>query len=1043
MLYCYFKKCFAGITVLTLLCTTTTYAALRDTTYKAVKPAGLVTGAVVDENNRPIKGATVQIKGKDISVQTDVLGIFSINASVGDVLVFTYANHYVSEVQVTNTNSIKVRMLDRYLQTPEQVDVLYGTTNNSSLLGSMATIYTNQLTTTPATIYEYAFPGQMAGLYTQQNSGFTSPGNANALVSFFGSSPIIVNSHAYLPNDNSEIGITVRGNSREGGVTTIIDGVQQNLSSIDPESIESISVLKDALSTALLGINSSKPVLLVTTKKAQAGIPRISFTTQAGLQQSLGLPNDQLSSYQWAYLYNEMLDNSGKPEVYTTADLNAYKNHTDPYGHPDVNWKDLLLKPYSPLLSDRLNVNGGTEVAKYTISLDYLNQGGIFNQAKDVNYNSNLDLSRYTLNSNVGVKVSKNLDVNLQLFGQVEQITSPGAGYSSILSTMAITPNNAYPVYNPNGTFGGSSLNTAFQNNLLAMTEYSGYQLTKIHNILVNMDLNYKLDGVTKGLSLKVKANLSSQSQVLIDRSYQHNVYQYTKTDSIVNYTPLGSSTSISNSFAPTVTATTSFEQASLDYDRQFGKNGISAQAFYDTRSVVLSYDLGAVTTDRAFKADYNYDGKYLAEGIINYSGFNRYAPGHQNGWFYAGGLGWQMGKESFIKDNADWINSWKWRATYGQTGNDNSAGYYTFKQTYTSGGGYAFGIGHPGSTGGYVESGLANPNETWEKAHKLDIGTDISFLKDRLKVTADYYHELYYDLSMVSGGNIALLGASYPATNIGRILYTGEELTVTYQDHVGNFNYFISGNGTIAHSKVLYTDEERQPYPWMQSTGLPDFTGFGYISEGFVTAQDVKNKIAAPAGYTPQIGDIKYADLNGDGVINQYDEKPIMGLKPLVYYGATIGFNYKGFSFSAIFDGVFNRQINTNNIYVNGFGGLAFGAGAAGQAYAAQLNRWTPETAATAQFPRLYFDSPNNLTSTFYVKSGDYFRLKNAEIGYTLPSSFTSRFRLSGLRVFINAENILTVAAYREFAGMDPEVNGTGAYPIQRVINAGLSVKL
>jgi TonB-linked SusC/RagA family outer membrane protein len=1053
MLYCYFKKCFAGIIVLTLLCNTS-YAAVRDTVYKAVSPKGLVTGVVVDENNRPVKGANVAVKGKSISVQTDVSGTFNISAATGDVLVFTYANHYITEVKVASSNdNLKVRLLDTYLQKRDQEDVLYGTANTDAELGSIATIYTNQITSTPATIYEYALPGQMAGLYTQQSSGFTNPSNSNPLVSFLGSAPIVVSGHGYVPSDNTEIGITVRGNNQEGGVTTIVDGVQQNLSSIDPESIESISILKDALSTILLGINSSKPVLLVTTKKAQAGTPRISFTTQTALQQSLGMPSDQLSAYQWAYLYNEALDNMGKPELYTTADLEAYKNHTDPYGHPDVNWKNLLLKEYSPLTSDRLNVNGGTEVAKYTISMDYLDQGGIFKQAPDVGYNSNLNLSRYTLNSNVGVRVNKNLDVNLQLFGQVEEITSPGASYSAILTGIAYTPNNAYPVYNPNGTFGGSSAGgnvVNLTNNLLAMSEYSGYQLTKIHNILVNMDLDYKLDGFTQGLSLKVKANLSSQSQVLIDRSYQNNSFSYLKTDSVITYNSIGSPTSIANSFAPTVTATTSFEQASLDYNRQFGKNNITAQALFDSRSQILTYDLAAVTIDRALKGAYNYDGKYYAEGVVNYSGFNRFAPGHQNGWFYAAGLGWQMGKEDFIKDNLDWINSWKWRATYGQTGNDGDAGYYTFKQTYTTSNApsYYFGLNHPGSisSDGYTESPLANPNETWESAHKIDIGTDISFLKNRLTLTADYYHELYYDLSVPTGASIALLGSAYPNLNIGRRLYTGEELTLTYQDHVGNFNYFISGNGSIAASKVLYFDEEKQMYPWMQQTGLPETAIFGYVAQGFVTTQDLKNgPVAAPAGYTAQPGDIKYADLNGDGVINQYDEKAIGGLKPLVYYGSTIGFNYKGFSFSAIFQGVFNREISTDNAYTNGFTGLTFGLAAPwGQGYDNLLNRWTPETANSAQYPRLYFDNPNNqLPSTFYLKSGDYFRMKNAEIGYTLPASFSNKLKLSGLKVFISAENIFTIAAYREFPGMDPEVNGVGAYPIQRVLNAGLTIKL
>jgi TonB-linked SusC/RagA family outer membrane protein len=1034
-----------------LILAKTSYAAIQDTTARAVKNADLVTGIVVDENNRPVKGATVTIKGKTSSVQTSTSGYFELTAMPGDVLVFTYANHYISEIEVkTSADKLNVRLLDKYLQNRKQVDVLYSSVNTEGLLAAVGTIYTNQITTTPATLYVYALPGQLAGLYTQQGSGFTTPNNTNPLGSFFGSFTVVSNTasgHASDPSDNTEIGLSVRGQ----GVTTIIDGVQENISSIDPESIESISVLKDALSTILLGINSSKPILLVTTKKAEIGAPRITFTTETAIQQSLGLPTDQVSAYQWAYLYNEALQNAGQPIAYSTADLNAYKNHTDQYGHPDVNWSKLLLKDYSPLTSDKLNVSGGTDAARYSIALDYLDQGGIFKEAPSVDYSTNNNLSRYTLNSSINVNVNKNLSIALQLYGKVEEITEPGTGYNSILTDIETTPNNAYPVRNPDGSFGGSSLGSPFTNNLLSMAQYSGYQLTKIHDVLSNLDVDYKLDGVTKGLSFKAKANVVIESQILIDRSFQNNAYSYLKTDSTITYNAVGSTTTESNGFSSSLSSRVSFEQGSLNYDRQFGKSTVNAQAYYDTRSLSLSYDLPAVTVDRAVKGSYNYDGKYFAEGALNYSGFNEYAPGHQNGLFYAGGLGWQMGKEDFMKD-VDWLTSWKWRATFGQTGNDN-AGYYTYKQAYTSGGsGYAFGVGHPGTATGYEEiTPIANPNQSWERAHKLDIGADISLFKDHLKITADYYHELYYDLLGQRGASIALLGTSYPLENIDRTLYTGEELSITYQNHAGNLNYFITANGTISHSKLVYFDEETPKYPWNAHTGEPLTAIYGYKAEGYFTTQDFANgkTPASINGYAAQPGDIKYADLNGDGVIDQYDQTAIGGLKPLVYYGTTMGANYKGFSVSIIIQGVFNRQININNAIFNGLQGANSFDGVIpvapwGQAYDNILNRWTPETASTAAFPRLILgDTNTEQTSSYDIKSGDYVRLKNAEIGYTLPLGLTRKLKLSGIRVFVNGENLYTIAGYRGFPGMDPEVNGVGAYPIQRVINAGLTVKL
>lgn len=1049
MLKCYTKKCFTGIIFIMLLWATTGYAAIQDTTARAGKQPAMVTGMVVDENNRPLNGVTIQVKDKTTIAITDPSGRFGLVGDAGDVLEFSYPNHYVSDVTLnSNTDSLHVRMLDRFLQTRDKVDVLYGTTNTESMLGSVSTIYTNQVTTTPASLYVYALPGQLAGLYTQQGSGFTSANNSNPLSQGIFSSPIIVTAHGNVPTDNTEIGITVRGQS----VTTIIDGIQQNISSIDPESIESISILKDALSTILLGINSSKPILLVTTKKAEIGPPRITFTSEAGIQQSLGLPQDQLSAYQWAYLFNEATENDGGNAVYTTADLAAYKNHTDPYGHPDVNWQKLLLDNYSPLLSDKLNVSGGTETARYTVALDYLDQGGIFKESPSIDYSTNNNLSRYSLNSNVSINVTKNLSVDLQLYGRVEQINEPGAGYSPILSGILNTPNNAYPVYNPDGSFGASNVGNAFNNNLLSMAQYSGYILTKVHDVLANLDLTYKLDGVTKGLSFKGKANTAIESQVEIDRSFRNNAFGYVLgADSTVRYNSEGQASSISNAFSSTLSARYSFEQASFDYARQFGKSSISAQAFYDTRSLALSYDLTAVSNNRAIQGAYNYDGKYFIEGIANYSGYNRYPPGHQNGLFYAGGLGWQMGKENFIKDAIDWINSWKWRASFGQTGNNN-VGYYTYEETYNSGANsYPTGISRSTGLGnGYAENTpIADPNVTWEKAHKFDFGTDISLLQNHLQITADYYHEEYYDLLAVRGASIALLGTSYPSENIATNLYTGGEFEATYQNHLDNFNYFITGNAAISASKRVYFDEEPQKYPWNAHTGLPVSAIFGYKAIGFYTVQDVQNKAASIAGYTPKPGDIKYADLNGDGVIDQYDQTAIGGLKPLVFYGTTLGFNYKGLSFSVIFEGVFNRQINISNNVTNGLQGVnAFiflPLPPAGQGYQNILNRWTPETAATATYPRLSIDNTNTIlqTSTFFLKNGDYVRLKNAEIGYTLPASLSAKLRLSAIRVFVDGENLYTIAGYKGFAGMDPEVNQPGAYPIQRVINAGLTIKL
>jgi hypothetical protein len=314
--------------------------------------------------------------------------------------------------------------------------------------------------------------------------------------------------------------------------------------------------------------------------------------------------------------------------------------------------------------------------------------------------------------------------------------------------------------------------------------------------------------------------------------------------------------------------------------------------------------------------------------------------------------------------------------------------------------------------------------------------------LNNHFQITADYYHDRYFDVLGYRGNTIALLGTPYPLENIGINLYQGGELTLTYKNNAGDFNYFVTGNINLQASKIVYEDELNSPYPWTRQTGNP-VSGviYGYTAEGlYQTAADAAT---APhiAGYTPEPGDIKYKDLNGDGVINQFDESAIGGTKPLIFFGLNPGINYKGFSLTVLIQGVTNRQIYTgNNNIVDQFG-LDYSTINA-QAYVSATGRWTPETASIATLPRLAVSAYNNngLISSFYVKSGDYLRLKNAELGYTFPYSITQRLRVAGLRVFVNGENLATLAGFK---GIDPEETNMGAYPVQRVINAGLTVKL
>ncbi|HEY9260493.1 SusC/RagA family TonB-linked outer membrane protein [Chitinophaga sp.] len=996
--------------------------------------AGAISGRLIDNYGQPLKGAAIFIKNTGDSTSSNANGIFTIRATRNSTLIVQYPGYKALEQKIHDTTALILRMEEVFIPLPQRIPVLYGEASPKSSVGSIATVYTNQLSTTPATLYAYTLPGRLAGLYTQQVSGFRNPGTGNNfdVDIFVGNIP---RPGASEPNDNTEMNLYLRGQVP----VTIVDGVQRDVFSIDPESIASISVLKDGLSTIMLGQRSSRGVLLVTTKRARAGKPRVSFTAQTGVQQSLSLPKP-LPAWQYAYLLNEALQNDGKAPLYKEADFLAFRDHTKPYANPDVNWYDEVLRDNAPMSRYNLNINGGGNVARYSVSLNYTDQQGIFKTSPANSYNTNAGLKRYLINTDLSIDVTSNFTVGMQLFGRLQEGTQPGAGSSSILQSLLATPNGAYPVYNANGSWGGTNNLTT---NLLSQTINSGYIQDNSKDVMANVDLRYNLGDWLPGLSVKGKGNLSIQSANAIDRSKNDLVYRMSITPEDTLYAKYGTAKAQQNNFMSVFNAQYFFGQISLNYDRQFGRHGVNAVVLADTRQTTFNYDLPGKSTNLSGKLGYNYGDKYFIEGALNRSGYNRYMPGKQYGTFFAGGIGWDLAQENFLKHN-NWLNQLKLRGTYAHTGNgiDNS-GYYIWRQDFSENNGIGGGIYAQGTTrspgSGFQENGLANVNISWETARKMDVGLDVSLFNNQLQITGDYYHDRYENLLQIRGKSIALSGASYPPENIGINLYQGGELTVTYQGNIKQWHYFITANGNIEGTKAIFMDEQRRDYEWNKRTGQPVGMRFGYVADGLFQSAEEAEGSATIAGYKPIAGDIRYKDLNGDGVINQFDEAPIGSFKPRIYYGVNMGFSWKGIEASALLQGVANRVNYVDNFATEaGFQFLNF---TYGQAYQQITGRWTPETATTATYPRLTADANNNynkVSSSFWVRNGNYFRLKNINIAYNLPYSWTSRVKLGSVKVFANAQNLFTHAAY-DF--IDPEV-GVGAYPIQRVLNTGINIK-
>ena len=910
----------------------------------------------------------------------------------------------------------------------------------SNTLGASSTVYTNDLIKYQSATILTGLQGRLKGLNVSPFRGMQLlRTDANTKSDIVGAIP---NVGGGIYGDNSEFLISARGQSP----VAIVDGVERDLYSIDPEAIESVTIQKDALSNMFLGMRSSRGALIITTKNPDAkGGFHLSLTGKFGISSALKSGPNPLSAYQYAYLLNEALLNDGKSPLYTYDDFEAYRNGTSPYLHPDVNWKDAIMNNSTTSQAYNLNVTGGGRVAQYFVSLGYYSENGLFKTSDANSYNTNFKYNRYLITSKVNINVTDEFKVSMSLMGRIEEGNQPGGisgtGYSDLLSNVWQTPNNAYPVLNPNGTYGG---NASYTQNLYAQTTGSGYISSNTRDVVGTINLKYDFDKLVRGLSVGATGNISSQVRNAIVRTKQAQVFQYSITQQGNEaYDKYGDVSSQTNSYRSVSTYQYMYGKMYVDWERQFGMHGVKASLWGDTRTILNNYDLPMIPSNIGQKVEYNYDNKYFAQAAVTESYYNRYDNGRRWGTFWAVGLGWDISKEKFME--ASKIDQLKLRATYGHTGNGiDNAGYFSYLKRYNEDGGFWYSNGTSMSNGGSVSeiSPLANTLLTWEKGRKVNAGLDLTLLKNRLTLSADYYNDYYYDILQSRGKSIELLGIAYPAENIGKTRYYGLETQLSWQDHIGKVNYYVSANWSMEQNKRLFMDEQYVPYDYLKMTGQPTGTIYGLVATGFLTAKDIADGYPVMNGFNNiQAGDVKYKDMNGDGEINEFDRTVIGGDKPTCYFGIDLGFEWKGLEVTALIQGAYNRDLyNSDRTLLEGFQVIGQSYG---QAYTNLLNRWTPETAETATYPRLtaggnMYNYGNNWNSSLFVQNGNYIRLKNATVSYKLPENFCRNY-LGGLRVkiFVQGQNLLTWSRTRL---QDPEVTFT-SYPLQRTITTGINL--
>ena len=840
-------------------------------------------------------------------------------------------------------------------------------------------------------------------------------------------------------------GIFARGmNSFTGDqnqkVLVMLDGFESSMDQLVYQEIESIALLKDASALAIYGTKGANGVLLITTKRGKVSPLKISFSSQVGWQQPIGLTKF-LNSYNYAKLYNEASVNDGKAPLYTDAQLAAYKNSgSDKYLYPNVNWSDELLKQSSVLQNYNLTLQGGNKIVSYFTLLNVSNGDGLFKGTDPTSQlNSNINNTRYNLRSNIDVNVTKDMKVAFTLGAMIQDRNSPMFVNSSGVTTydaaglfnnIYSTPANAFPVKNPNGSYGGNSTWTNPAGNLLG----KGFSAANSRNLQATLELSQKLDFITKGLKVAAAISFNSYFIGYTNKTEDYPRYSILKDSTgAYQYTQYGQKASLAIDETQYSQWRNLIYQGIIDYNRTFGLHAISADIVLNSQKYVTSGTMPYKNNRIGGRLNYTFDSRYIAELSFGYNGTENFAPGKRYGFFPAASAGWVISNEKFLA-NSKVVNFLRMRGSYGLTGNDLIGGdRFMYDKYYGYGNQYYLGDNNTGIVD-IKELRMNNPNLTWEKQKQANIGID-GTLFNRLSFTVDVFQNNRYDILAIPYSTVpTYAGMTMPYLNVGMVENKGFEASLRYESKSeAPFQYFVEAKVWYAQNKITEMSEQTHQFAYQYQTGKPINQPFGLVSLGlFKDVADIANSPKQLFGDV-QPGDVKYKDLNNDGVVDNQDFTAIGNpVQPFLTGSLTLGASYKGFDFQVLAQGVANRTVSLTGNYFWAFQNNT-------SAPELALTRWTPETAATATYPRLSTDyNQNNYqASDFWQRNGDFIKIRNIEVGYSIPENTIKSLRLKTLRLFVNGTNLFS---FDHLVNLDPET--IAGYPALRTVSAGIKVQ-
>ncbi|KQM78114.1 hypothetical protein ASE74_15515 [Pedobacter sp. Leaf216] len=1015
-----------------------------------------VTGVVKDNKGITLPGVSVRVKGTTVGAVTDNDGKFSIKAAETATLTFTYVGYVNKEVAVNSKNTLTIVLEDNSQGLDEVVVVGYGAQKKSTLTGAIAQISSEEIMKSPTPNPTNSLIGRLPGLLAVQTSG--QPGADGAQLKVRGVATYGANNAAIV----------------------VVDGVERpSFSDVDASEIETITVLKDAASTAIYGIRGANGIIVITTKQGKIGAPKVTYTGNYALQTYTGLAVG-LPALESAILLNQSYTNDNKPVFFTDAEIQKFRDKSDPIGYPDVQWFDYLTKKYYSQTQHNINISGGTKVAKYFVSAGYAFQDGIFKKF-DSPYGINTvpNYNRYNFRSNVDLTLNKDFTVGIKLGGRFADRYQPAGLRSSsafsydtiegMISRILQVPAYAYPVTLPDGRITANpNVGTNIWNPYAVLTRF-GTRNDDNNTIESTFNLNYKLGFITKGLGFKTVFGYDSYYNNIERRNANWAAYVYNpatgeatlSTDTRNRDEPLGAV----QDGGVTEGSTNMNIQSGFDYNRDFGKHNVSA-LLLGTRQLIKSTGSTAFTAPPkasqgvASRVTYNYDERYFAEFNASYNGSENFAAGLRYGFFPAVSAGWTLTNEPFWKKN-DILSYFKIRGSYGLVGNDRISDsrflFLTSYSTYTTttAGGQVTPFGNPNSITNYptilirdpqffgaTGNDLGNPIVTWETGTKRNIGFEARLFKDNLKVTADLFDETRRDILTPSLSGSALYGHTYPNFNRGIVYNKGYEVELDYQKQIGSITVGLNAQLSYAKNKIVENDEPDGLPASLVRKGASVGQFFGYVTDGFY--QSAADIAASPKlqGYLPIPGDLKFKDLDGDGIVTSLDQKAIGHTNtPEYIYSFSPRVLYKGFSLSVLFQGVGN--VSSNVILNEQNNGQ--------QMYPFMLDSWTPATAATATWPIIHARgtaSLNYALNDFTLQNSAYLKIRNVEFAWNLPKEWATALKLSNVRVFVQGQNLYTWTKYKFYT--DPENVNTintafplqSIYPTSKVYNFGLNVQ-